>query len=143
MRVTMNSFELKSIYTGITTVYYAHLENEELFPSNEIRNIQILKKNLGSLLDVDSLFFKQRPTLFNSPFIYSYSKEAKDILNIEFSLPGLLIIKKCLEIRLQVLLEFYENADDDASMLGEIQKAIDISENILDSMELHMIPMYN
>ena len=144
MRLTINSTELKNIYTGITTVYYAHLENEELFPHNEVRNVKLLKDNIASLLDVDGLFFKQKKTLFNSPFIISYSKEARDILNIDFSVSGLLIIKKCLEIRLQVLHNFYDDTEnDDAIMQEEIEDAIEITEDVLDSLEVHMIPMYN
>ena len=141
--MTINSFILKHIYTGITTVYYAHLENESLFPDNEVRNIQILKEDIASLLDVDNLFFQQQETIFNSPFIHSYSKEGKDQINIDFSFPGLLIIKKCLEIRLDVLIDFLENSDEDHKLACEIEDSLQVTENVLDSLELHMIPLYN
>ena len=143
MQMTINSFILKHIYTGITTVYYAHLENESLFPDNEVRNIQILKEDIASLLDVDNLFFQQQETIFNSPFIHSYSKEGKDQINIDFSFPGLLIIKKCLEIRLDVLIDFLENSDEDHKLACEIEDSLQVTENVLDSLELHMIPLYN
>ena len=143
MQMTINSFILKHIYTGITTVYYAHLENESLFPDNEVRNIQILKEDIASLLDVDNLFFQQQETIFNSPFIHSYSKEGKDQINIDFSFPGLLIIKKFLEIRLDVLIDFLENSDEDHKLACEIEDSLQVTENVLDSLELHMIPLYN
>jgi|GEM_PF-2658174 len=143
MKVTINSFVLKHIYTGITTVYYAHMENKNLFPENEVRNVEILKDNIASLLDVDSLFFQQQQTIFNSPFIHSYSKEGRDQLNIDFSLPGLLIIKKCLEIRLDVLLEFLENSEEEPKLACEIEDSLHVTEGVLDSLELHMIPLYN
>ncbi len=143
MHLTINSAVLKHIYTGITTVYYAHLENESLFPETEVKNIQILKENIAKLLDVDSLFFQQQETIFNSPFIYSYSKEGKDQLNIDFSFPGLLIIKKCLEIRLDVLIDFLENSNEDPKLACEIEDSIHVTEGVLDSLELHMIPLYN
>ena len=134
---------LKHIYTGITTVYYAHLENKNLFPESEVKNIEILKSNIASLLDVDSLFFQQQQTIFNSPFIHSYSKDGKDQLYVDFSFPGLLIIKKCLEIRLDVLLEFLENSEEDPKLSCEIEDSLHVTEGVLDSLELHMIPLYN
>ena len=143
MYLTIDSAILKHIYTGITTVYYAHLENENLFPETEVKNIQILKSNIAKLLDVDNLFFQQQETIFNSPFIHSYSKAGRDQLNIDFSLPGLLIIKKCLEIRLDVLVDFLENSDGNAQLSCEIEDSIHVTENVLDSLELHMIPLYN
>ncbi len=143
MYLKINSSILKHIYTGITTVYYAHLENESLFPETEVRNIQILKDNIANLLDVDSLFFQQQETIFNSPFIHSYAKEGKDEWSVDFSLPGLLIIKKCLEIRLDVLVDFLENSEGDQRLSIEIEDSINITENVLDSLELHMIPLYN
>jgi hypothetical protein len=143
MYLTINSSILKHIYTGITTVYYAHLENENLFPETEVKNIQILKENIAKLLDVDNLFFQQQETIFNSPFIRSYSKAGRDQLNIDFSLPGLLIIKKCLEIRLDVLVDFLENSDGNPQLSCEIEDSIHVTENVLDDLEMHMIPLYN
>ena len=143
MEMTINSFVLKHIYTGVTTVYYAHLENESLFLESEVKNIQILKENIASLLDVDSLFFQQQQTIFNSPFIHSYSKDGKDQINIDFSFPGLLIIKKCLEIRVDVLVDFLENSNQDPRLSKEIEDSLQITENVLDAIELHMIPLYN
>ena len=69
MQMTINSFVLKHIYTGVTTVYYAHLENESLFLESEVKNIQILKENIASLLDVDSLFFPVSYTHLTLPTI--------------------------------------------------------------------------
>jgi len=144
MQVTLDSSALQKIYTGILTAYYAHLENKNLVSSEEVNAILSLKTHFSSMIDINSLFFKQEETIIDSPFIHSYSKDCKDYLNIDFSILGLMWIKKCLDIRYAALEEYKKQYEyDDPNMLNEIEDAIIEVLEVSSIIESKLIPISN
>ncbi len=143
MKVTLNTSALYNIYTGITTVYYVKKENKVQYPRKEMASLEILKSNLASLIDIDSFIFKQEPTLFNSPFIKGYSKDSRDILIVDFSIMGLLLIRKCLKQRLSVLWQYASEVHGDELLINDIYEAISETEAVIVLIQEDMIPLYN
>lgn len=144
MKVTMNNSTLNKIYTGVATVYYAKIENENGLPTKQTESISQLKHQLSSIMDIHQMFFKiEEETPVNSPYISSYSKDSKDSLNIDFSLPGLLMVKECLTTRLEVLKVYANQIETDRETLAEIQSSLHETQETLRTVEDYIKPSLN
>lgn len=144
MKITMNNSTLNKIYTGVATVYYAKIENETGILDKKTESISQLKHQLSSIMDIHQMFFKiKEETPVNSPYISSYSKDSKDSLNIDFSLPGLLMIKECLRTRLDVLNIYAGQIETDRAMLAEIQSSMNETRETLNTVEDYLKPSLN
>lgn len=144
MKMTLDSAALQKIYTGILTAYYAYLENKDLVSKEESVAILSLKTHFSSMIDIHNLFFKQEETIMDSPFINSYSKDLKEYLNIDFSILGLMWIKKCLDIRYEALETYKKQYEsDDPKMLEDIEDSIIEVLEVSAIMESKLMPLFN
>lgn len=144
MKITMNNSTLNKIYTGVATVYYAKIENEQGIPTKQTESISQLKHQLTSIMDIHKMFFKiKEETLVNSPYIHSYSKDSRDSLNISFSLPGLLMVKECLSTRLEILKVYADQIESDRQTLSDIQNSMSETQETLNTLENYIKPCMN
>ena len=143
MQVTLDTSTLQKIYDGVTTVYYAKLEDQNNTPRKEIMNLASLKTHLSSILDINIIFFQQKELLVDSPYIHRYSKDAKDNLHIEFSFSGLIMIMECLIFRLELLMEYAKEIENDPALLKEVKESIANTEEVLDKVRDYLAPVFN
>lgn len=144
MKITMNNSTLNKIYTGVATVYYAKIENEQGIPTKQTESISQLKHQLTSIMDIHKMFFKiKEETLVNSPYIHSYSKDSRDSLNISFSLPGLLMVKECLSTRLEILKVYADQIESDRQTLSDIQNSMSETQETLNTLDTYIKPCMN
>ncbi len=144
MTVTLNSSALHNIYSGITAACFINKVGGLHLQSHSLpRSIEILKANLADLIEYDSVIYKKSQTIFNSPFITSFSKDAKDILNVDFNVTGLLLIKKCLEARVEILWDQADEARDDKKALSDIFDVMTDTESLIILFDEYMQPLYN
>ncbi|HHH49555.1 MAG TPA: hypothetical protein ENK52_01100 [Saprospiraceae bacterium] len=143
MQVSLNTSTLQKIYDGVTTVYYARLEDKNNTPRKTIMNLASLKTHLSSILDINIIFFQQKEMIINSPYIHRYSKDAKDNIHIEFTLSGLMLIEECLDLRLQILWEYAKEIKNNPTLFQEVNESITQAEEVLEKVQQYLVPMYN
>jgi len=144
MRVTLNTNALYHIYAGVSSTYTAYQTTGESSISFAMpRSIQILKENIAHLIDMDEVIYRTSLTPINSPFISSFSKDAKDVLNVDFNMMGLLLVRKCLQNKIEIL---WQNADEyqhDKRKLNEVFEDMADTESLLVLLDQYMEPLHN